>query len=72
MESNKAVEDIHQPIRMDANANQNRFQTKEHIQDLINHSGALEARGVHHGAMVKQESPTWTTGFACFFVKGCG
>jgi hypothetical protein len=55
MESNKAAEDIHQPIRMDAAANQNRKLSKDHIQDLIVHSGSLEAREVHHGAKVSKE-----------------
>ena len=56
MESNKSVEDIHQPIRMAAAANQNKKLSKQTIQDLIVHSGSLEARSVHHGATVtKQE-----------------
>jgi hypothetical protein len=52
MESNKSVEDIHQPIRMAAAANQNKKLSKDTIQDLIVHSGSLEARSVHHGAKV--------------------
>jgi len=57
MESNKSVEDIHQPIRMDAKANQNVKLSSEHIQDIINHSGTLEARNVSHRAMVTKELP---------------
>ena len=52
MESNKSVEDVHQPIRLDAKANQNRKLSKDHIQDLIINSGSFEARGVRHGAKV--------------------
>ena len=55
MESNKAVEDIHQPIRMAAAANQNKKLSKDSIQDLIVHSGSLEARSVSHGAKVSKE-----------------
>ena len=56
MESNKSVEDIHQPIRMDAKANQNIKMSSNHIQELIIHSRALESRSVHHGAAVTKES----------------
>ena len=56
MESNKSVEDVHQPIRMDGEANQNPVQSKDHIQDLIIHSGSLEARSVTHGARVTKDS----------------
>ena len=56
MESNKSVEDIHQPIRMDAKANQNSVLSKDHIQELIIHSNSLEARKVHHGARVTKDS----------------
>ena len=56
MESNKSVEDVHQPIRMDGKANQNPVQSKDHIQDLIIHSGSLEARNVPHGAQVTKDS----------------
>ena len=52
MESNKSVEDVHQPIRLDAKANQNRKLSKDHIQDLIIHSNSFEQRGVWHGAKV--------------------
>ena len=52
MESNKAVEDVHQPIRLDAAANQKRKLSKDHIQDLIIYSGSFEARKVRHGAKV--------------------
>jgi hypothetical protein len=57
MESNKSVEDIHQPIRMEAKANQNVKLSCEHIQDIINHSGTLEARNVSHRAMVTKDLP---------------
>jgi hypothetical protein len=52
MESNKSVEDVHQPIRMAANANQNLRLSKDEIQNIINHSGSFEARGVPDGPRV--------------------
>lgn len=54
MESNKIVEDIHQPLRLDAKANQNKRLSRDHIQDVIEHSGVLEARSVPHRASVSK------------------
>ena len=56
MESNKAIEDTHLPVRTDAEGNQNLRLSKDHIQDRINHSGVLEARGVRDCAQVGQDA----------------
>jgi hypothetical protein len=56
IESNKAVEDSHQPVRMEARANQNLRLSKDHMQSLLIHSGTLEARGISDRAMVKKET----------------
>ena len=52
MDSNRTVEDIHQPLRLDTGANQNRRLSKDHVQDVVEHSGVLEARGVPHRSRV--------------------
>ncbi len=45
---NKIVEDIHQPLRLNARANVNRKLSFRNIQDTILGSGVLEKRGICH------------------------
>lgn len=56
MESNKCIEDVHLPVRTDAEGNQNLKLSRDHIQYVINHSGVLQARGVRNVAEVTQDT----------------
>ena len=46
VKDDKSVEDIHQPLRLDSNANSNRKLAANHIQEIIVTSGVLEKRGI--------------------------
>ena len=52
---NKSVEDIHQPLRLEARANTNKKLSSNHIQEVIIQSGVLEKRGVKHLSKVTKE-----------------
>ena len=52
---NKLIEDVHQPLRLDARANVNRRLSPLHIQDVVLESQALECRGIPHPGCVTME-----------------
>ena len=52
---NKLVEDIHNGIRRDSNANPNPIQRLCQIQDLCNSSDVLDDRGIPHPAKLSKE-----------------
>ncbi len=49
---NKLVEDIHQPLRLNARANQNKKMSSRLIQDIILTSEVFEKRGITHSCQV--------------------
>lgn len=55
MPDNKVVEDVHHPLRLDSKANSNKRLSKNHVQDIIVHSGVLESRGVPNRAKVGKD-----------------
>ena len=52
---NKLIEDVHQPLRLDARANVHRRLSPLHIQDVVLESQALECRGIPHPGRVTKE-----------------
>ena len=56
VKDNKSVEDIHHPLRLDSNANNNRKLAAFHIQDIIVNSGVLEQRGIPHRVQVTKRA----------------
>ena len=55
MADNKAVEDIHAPLRIAAKKGSNDKLSSIRTQDIINNSNVLEARGVKHAAAVTKD-----------------
>ena len=49
---NKIVEDIHQPLRLNARANVNKMLSSLSIQDTILRSEVLDTRGIPHACQV--------------------
>jgi len=57
---NKIVEDVHNPLRLASKGNNNDKLASETIQDTINHSNVLEARGINHSTVVTKDLlPSW-------------
>ena len=51
----KLIEDVHQPLRLDARANVNRRLSPLHIQDVVLESDALDGRNIHHSCRATKE-----------------
>ena len=58
---NKIVEDIHQPLRLDARANMNKRMSTATIQNVIMKSRVLEDRGIQHHCRVDKKA--WVKNF---------
>lgn len=55
MADNKAVEDIHAPLRLATKGNCNLKLSSQTKQDVINHSDVLECRNIPHGVDVSKD-----------------
>ena len=58
---NKIVEDIHQPLRLDARANMNKRMSFSSIQNIINRSNVLKQRGIPHHCQLDKRA--WVSNF---------
>ena len=58
---NKIVEDIHQPLRLNARGNSNRRLSFQNIHDTVLGSGVLEKRDIRHICAV--DKTTWVRRF---------
>ena len=52
MADNKAVEDVHNPIRLAAKKGSNDKMSASTVQHLVNESNVFEARGIQHRVKV--------------------
>ena len=52
---NKIVEDVHQPLRLDARANVNKKMAHRHIEDVILEAEVLESRGIRNPCRLTKE-----------------
>ena len=59
--NNKIVEDIHQPLRLNARGNSNRRLSFRNIHDAVLGSGVLEKRDIRHICAV--DKTTWARRF---------
>ena len=58
---NKIVEDIHQPLRLDARANMNKRMSFSSIQNIINRSNVLKQRGIPRHCQLDKRA--WVSNF---------